>query len=91
MAFRPHLSMGLALGLIANDLGGPPQAICPKEALYRTFEAFQLHGYLAKQGAVETTVGRITVPLLPQFCTCQQEILAGVERRFYRCPGRGFV
>ena len=38
VAFRPHFSMGLALGLIANDLVGLPRAIFPREALYRKFE-----------------------------------------------------
>jgi hypothetical protein len=52
--------MGLALGLIANDLVGLPQAIFPREALYWKFEALHVHGYLKNGWSGNYLVGSLS-------------------------------
>jgi hypothetical protein len=46
VAFHPHLRVGWALVLIANDFGSLPSGQSPREASYRHFEAIHLHGYI---------------------------------------------
>lgn len=59
VAFRPHLSMGLALGLIAKDLVGLPQAICPGRHYSGNFRGLSIGappGWRLMDGGVSTVL-----------------------------------
>jgi hypothetical protein len=81
MAFRPHFSMGLALGQICNDFGGLPQAIFPRGALEGEFEAFQLHGDLRDRWS-ENWVAHC-------FLSYHNSVLG--KKNFRRVPGGDFI
>jgi hypothetical protein len=48
VAFRPHLTMGLALSRIANDFVRLPSGRSPREAKVRHLEVGPLHSSLRK-------------------------------------------
>jgi hypothetical protein len=72
VAFRPHLSMGLALSQITNDFVRLPSGTNLREATFKVFEIGPLHNYLGKAALTEKFTN---LDLLLHFLQCSNYLI----------------
>jgi hypothetical protein len=76
VAFRPPLSMGLALSKVGNDFGRLPSGLSLREATVGHFEISPLHNFLEKGWSEPVWIGYLEGNPARTLTKCQEDFLS---------------